>query len=230
MLFFRKLYFAKFKNYIDNSNILLILWARQVGKTSFVYSLINEWFIKNFVFLNGEEFLWKDYLPRDFYDFLRLEYNIETKNFLIIDEAQNINNIWIILKYLVDMVKLGKLKIKIIVLGSGSLSLFRWFTDSLIGRYDVIKIYPLSFEEFLDYSKNFETKLAFDKSSNLSVKNVENFGKNIVLVIGPEGGFSEGEVKKLKERNFIIANLGKFTLRSETASLVAISFVLSKLL
>jgi len=52
---------------------------------------------------------------------------------------------------------LWKIKIKIIVLGSGSLSLFRWFTDSLIGRYDVIKIYPLSFEEFLEY-KGYDLK------------------------------------------------------------------------
>ncbi len=151
MLFFRKIYFEKFKRFVNSPNILLILWARQVGKTSFVKSLIERQIIKNYIFLNWEEFLWKNYLPKDFYDFLTWEYNIQTKDFLIIDEAQNITNIGVILKYLVDLVNLWKLKIKIIILGSGSLSLFRWFTDSLIWRYDIIKIYPLTFEEFLDY-------------------------------------------------------------------------------
>jgi 16S rRNA (uracil1498-N3)-methyltransferase len=46
------------------------------------------------------------------------------------------------------------------------------------------------------------------------------------IFIGPEGGFSEEEVLSAKERNFVILNLGSNVLRSETASIVAVSLVL----
>jgi predicted AAA+ superfamily ATPase len=55
-------------------------------------------------------------LPKDFLDLLEFQFNIRNKNFLIIDEAQNIENIGIILKYLVDKFRIEKVKTKIIVL------------------------------------------------------------------------------------------------------------------
>ena len=44
------------------------------------------------------------------------------------------------------------------------------------------------------------------------------------VFIGPEGGWSENEVKFAKEHKFEIASLGKLTLRAETAAIVA-SFI-----
>lgn len=43
----------------------------------------------------------------------------------------------------------------------------------------------------------------------------------INVFIGPEGGWSENELKHAKENGFSIVNLGKFTLRGETAAIVA---------
>lgn len=53
--------------------------------------------------------------------------------------------------------------------------------------------------------------------------------KSIAVVIGPEGGFSEGEVRALKDIGGKIATLGKYILRTETASLVALTIVLYEL-
>jgi len=47
--------------------------------------------------------------------------------------------------------------------------------------------------------------------------------KKIVLCIGPEGGFSEKEVRAAEDRGFSVASLGKRILRAETASIVSIS-------
>lgn len=48
----------------------------------------------------------------------------------------------------------------------------------------------------------------------------------INIFIGPEGGFSEQEAKLAQENQFKIVNLGQNILRSETASIVAISALL----
>ncbi len=56
--------------------------------------------------------------------------------------------------------------------------------------------------------------------------------KQIVLCIGPEGGFSEKEVKTAEDRGFSVVSLGKRILRAETAALTAIAltqFVLGDL-
>lgn len=46
--------------------------------------------------------------------------------------------------------------------------------------------------------------------------------ENVINVfIGPEGGWSEIELKYAKENKFLIVNLGKLTLRGETAAIIA---------
>ncbi len=47
--------------------------------------------------------------------------------------------------------------------------------------------------------------------------------REIVLCIGPEGGFSEKEVQSAKQQGFSAASLGRRILRAETAALAAIA-------
>ncbi len=47
----------------------------------------------------------------------------------------------------------------------------------------------------------------------------------IIIVIGPEGGFTKEEEAKLIDNGFISVSLGKRVLRTETASLVALSYI-----
>ena len=47
----------------------------------------------------------------------------------------------------------------------------------------------------------------------------------IVLFIGPEGGFSEGETLFVSEKGFCTATLGSRILRAETASIAAVSIM-----
>lgn len=53
------------------------------------------------------------------------------------------------------------------------------------------------------------------------LKNVLKPGEDVLVLIGPEGDFSEEEVSKAIERGFIPISLGKSRLRTETAALVA---------
>jgi len=52
-----------------------------------------------------------------------------------------------------------------------------------------------------------------------------NHDKNIFLLIGPEGGFSQEEVSQVEKMNIKTASLGKRILKAETASIVSIALV-----
>src|SRR3989338_1922697 len=49
----------------------------------------------------------------------------------------------------------------------------------------------------------------------------------IALFVGPEGGWTEEEISEAKESGFKAVNLGKTTLRAETAAIVASVFLLA---
>ena len=53
--------------------------------------------------------------------------------------------------------------------------------------------------------------------------------KKIGLIIGPEGGFSEAEVRKLTEAGAVSVSLGKTILRVETAAVAALAMVMYEL-
>ena len=68
-------------------------------------------------------------------------------------------------------------------------------------------------------------------SVNEKTKNIKKVLKDykkcdkIIIVIGPEGGFTMDEEKTLMDNSFISTSLGKRVLRTETASLVAVSMI-----
>ncbi|MEG1161467.1 16S rRNA (uracil(1498)-N(3))-methyltransferase [Bacteroides sp.] len=53
------------------------------------------------------------------------------------------------------------------------------------------------------------------------LKDVFKRGEDTLVLIGPEGDFSEEEVKKALDKGFVAISLGKSRLRTETAALVA---------
>jgi len=47
----------------------------------------------------------------------------------------------------------------------------------------------------------------------------------IIIVIGPEGGFTKEEEKLLRDNGYLSASLGNLVLRTETASLCCLSMI-----
>ena len=62
-------------------------------------------------------------------------------------------------------------------------------------------------------------------SSLSSVLNLFSEKKQIMLCIGPEGGFSEKEARTALDRGFAITSLGRRILRAETAAIAALAIV-----
>ena len=59
----------------------------------------------------------------------------------------------------------------------------------------------------------------------MSLGKVYKPGNDVCILIGPEGDFSQKEVQMAQEHGFIPINLGYSRLRTETAALVACSWI-----
>lgn len=86
-----------------------------------------------------------------------------------------------------------------------------------IGEYDIILV---AYEK----EENNYLKLEIDK-----LKKLEKDKKKIAIVIGPEGGLEEEEVKMLQENGAKVITLGKRILRTETVALNMISILMYEL-
>ena len=84
---------------------------------------------------------------------------------------------------------------------------------------------PKKLSEFLNFYNQEDTlKILFyekSKSNKLTSKKLKEY-KQIILVIGPEGGFSEQELDTFKKYNYEIESLGNNILRGETAAICAV--------
>ena len=82
-----------------------------------------------------------------------------------------------------------------------------------------------TFENFIGENED-ELFMANLKTSN-KIKRELFTKNNICLMIGPEGGFSDGEIKLAKEQNIKEVSLGNSRLRSETAAIFGLSVIKS---
>jgi 16S rRNA (uracil1498-N3)-methyltransferase len=82
-----------------------------------------------------------------------------------------------------------------------------------------------SFDECLEYGKPFTHKILFWEKEQRSIHpdagELVNPPKQIMVILGPEGGFSDQEVKKATSFGFSIASLGPRILKAETAAVAS---------
>jgi 16S rRNA (uracil1498-N3)-methyltransferase len=98
------------------------------------------------------------------------------------------------------------------------------------GRTHVPEIFPLTdFETLIRQTEPLPLKLLFwEKESEHGLKQVRETHPSVgsvLIVVGPEGGFSPGEVKLAIDRAFKSIGLGNRILRAETAAVTALSLV-----
>ena len=78
-------------------------------------------------------------------------------------------------------------------------------------------------------NNNCKTKIiAYECEDRMSLKTaLREAGQldDLLLIIGPEGGISEGELAKVREAGAVPVSLGRRILRAETAGLVAMSAI-----
>jgi len=92
------------------------------------------------------------------------------------------------------------------------------------GRSVLPKINPIcDFSQIIKSDTN-SLRLLLDPLSESNIHKVAS-SKDIEILIGPEGGLSEREIKLAKEHGFIGIKMGPRILRTETAALAAITSV-----
>ena len=149
----------KIMDFMDDKAVIVLHGSRQVGKTSILLYLIENYLTKktdnSTFYFDLEDFALLDLCnmgPDRVVDYLRAKgANFSKKVFLLVDEIQYINNPSSFLKLFHD--RYHNL-VKLIVSGSSSFQIKKKFKDSLVGRIIDFELFPLDFEEFLEFRGN----------------------------------------------------------------------------
>ena len=87
----------------------------------------------------------------------------------------------------------------------------------------------MSFEDVLKYSDSCDAKIVFweNETRPLSADLIggDHPNNKLLVMLGPEGGFTDLEIEKLVNCGFLSAGLGPRILRAETATVVAVTLV-----
>lgn len=140
-----------FLSQVQKSKVLILLGARRVGKTAFLNQIRSQ--IKEpILFLNGDDYESHGLLnQQSTSNYLSMLGN---SRFLIIDEAQEINNIGKKLKLIVDAIP----DVKVIITGSSAFELNNQIGEPLVGRMKTFYLYPLAQIEFSKYEDSIQTQ------------------------------------------------------------------------
>jgi predicted AAA+ superfamily ATPase len=148
----------KITGYLDTPEIILLIGARQVGKTSILYLLMDELRRKKVSDSHIHYFDLEDLDilqifnrgAKEFIAYLSARgSDTRSKNYIFVDEIQYMDNPTNFLKIIADHYH----NFKLIVSGSSTLEIKRKFKDSLAGRKIVFEVYPLDFYEYLIFKK-----------------------------------------------------------------------------
>ena len=88
---------------------------------------------------------------------------------------------------------------------------------------------PVQFDDLIETAMEYDGKIAFWENATTPIHTLQpppqEPVKRIIVLIGPEGGFSGPEIEAAKKRGFSACSLGPRILRAETASLTAAALV-----
>lgn len=149
---YREEYMKKLQNYKDKKIIKVLTGIRRAGKSTILNEFKNELIKsgvleKNIISINFDDNSNKELLDaQKLHDFIIKEANKNTKNYIFLDEIQNVHGF----EKCVDSLFLRDY-LDIYMTGSNSYMLSGELATFLTGRYIQIHVLPLSFKEYLNY-------------------------------------------------------------------------------
>ena len=86
---------------------------------------------------------------------------------------------------------------------------------------------PLPFETILDHVAAYDLKIAFWEKATQQLRTLNKTSSHtrILILIGPEGGFSRDEIRSARDRGFSSYSLGPRILRAETAAISSCTLI-----
>ena len=172
MFYPRKIYKILSEN-IKNSKIVILTGARQVGKTTLMKMLYEQVNKKTKAIFIDMDLISNQEIGENLENFINHlifnGYNEKLKRFYVfIDEFQRAPKLAMILKNIYDHYS----NIKVFASGSSSLSIKNKIKESLAGRKFVFEIYPLDFEEFLEFKQDAQAKKYFNNIVKVKGANI----------------------------------------------------------
>lgn len=184
MKLYKRHIFDQIQPYLGDETILVIVGARQVGKTHILH------YIQNYLKTKNHKTLYYDL---EFPNLLSLLnqgtdafiIDLESKGyvkgkniFVFIDEIQYLDNPSSFLKIIADHYK----NIHLIVSGSSTFDIKTKFTNSLAGRTINFEVFPLSFAEFITFKESIYTNVS--KLSSAGLKHIQMLYKEYIIYGG----------------------------------------------
>ncbi len=171
MNYYSRAILKEFERKLIPNKVLILLGARRVGKTEFIKYYLQQLHPKNHLLLNGEDFNDQALLrERTKTNYARVFSGI---SLLVIDEAQNIPEIGLILKFIADNIE----GLKIAATGSSMFDLTNKLGEPLVGRKNVLHLFPLSQIEYSEKEnykqtlENLEQRMIFGAYPELETYN-----------------------------------------------------------
>ncbi len=96
-------------------------------------------------------------------------------------------------------------------------------------RQEIPKIdSPIGFREMINRFNQFDLIIClYENEDETTLRDINlKSGSKIALIIGPEGGISSQEAKKIGDAGAVFCSLGPRIMRTETAGVVALSIIL----
>lgn len=142
----------QFLERLKPNKVSILFGARRVGKTVFLNQLIKQHISEPLIFLSGEDMSTHIMLQQRTVENYKLLMG-NTK-LLIIDEAQKIPDIGLVLKLMVDHLE----GLKVIATGSSAFDLSNQLGEPLTGRKTTTMLFPLAQMEYSTTENRFETR------------------------------------------------------------------------
>lgn len=146
--------------HLTKNKVVVIYGARQVGKTTLIKEIIKD-VNEPHIFVSGEDMDAQKWLSSQ--SVATLKKYIGDKKFLVIDEAQKIDQIGLNLKLIVDHID----GIKVVATGSSSFELANQVGEPLVGRKWQYNLYPIAqmelshIEDIREEEVNLEERLIY---------------------------------------------------------------------
>ena len=205
----RDIYMNKLLAYKDTEFIKVITGIRRCGKSSllklFMEKILEEDKNANVIYMNFESFEYDDIVNyKDMYNKISKRIIRTKTNYILLDEVQRIEE-WekAVNAMIVDF------KSDIYITGSNAYLLSSELSTYLSGRYVEIKVLPLSFKEYLDFTILEDKKTLEDKFIEyikfggmpgiITIKNEENLYENAI-----KGIYNTVFMKDVVERNKLL--------------------------
>jgi predicted AAA+ superfamily ATPase len=167
------------KKNLDPRKVNVILGIRRAGKTSLLEKFLEAYEHK-YLFLNGDDIQAQDLLSRQ--SITQFQNLLAGYKLLVIDEAQQVPNIGLNLKLIIDHIK----DVTVLVTGSSLFDLDQKLGEPLTGRKKTFKLFTIAqlelnaYENPLESSANLDNRLVYGSYPEV-VTAINNHEKEIYL-------------------------------------------------